>query len=121
MKSQHLRIFTKKKNNIIGKKFVIPHQDVILLKADVNYTEIFLDNGERIVVSKTLKQFEEGFANNNNFIRTHKSYVVNLDHVVSFQLNSGMTIKLSNDEVATLSRRRKDDFLALYRQNTSVQ
>lgn len=116
MKSQHLRFFTKKKNNTVGKKFIVPHQDVILLKADVNYTEIFLDNGERIVVSKTLKEFEERFAEDTNFIRTHKSFVVNLAHVVSVQLNAGMTIKLSNDKIATLSRRRKDDFLAHYRQ-----
>jgi two-component system LytT family response regulator len=115
MESQHLRIFTKKKNNTTGKRFVVAHRDVILLKADVNYTEIFLDNGERIIVSKTLKEFEESFSKNNNFVRTHKSFVVNLAHVVSFQLNTGMTIKLSNDEVATLSRRRKDTFLAQYR------
>lgn len=116
MKSQHLRIFTKKKNDIFGKKIFIPHQDVILLKADINYTEIFLDTGESIIVSKTLKEFEKSFSENTNFIRTHKSFVVNLAHVVSFQLNTGMTIKLSNDEIASLSRRRKDDFLTQYRQ-----
>lgn len=73
-----------------------------------------------MIVSKTLKDLEQRFATNENFVRTHKSFMVNIDHVVSFQVNDGMTIKLSNDKIATVSRRRKDDFLHTYRNHTKV-
>lgn len=116
MKSQHLRISTNKNKNVVGKKVTIPHQRVILLRADINYTEIILDDGESIIVSQTLKAFEARFAEDENFVRTHKSFVVNMAHVVSFHPNDGMTIKLANNEVATLARRRKAAFLTHYRQ-----
>ena len=45
---------------LAGKKKVNP-AEVLFLKADVNYTEIFLQDGERFIVSKTLKELETIF------------------------------------------------------------
>jgi two-component system LytT family response regulator len=115
-----LQIVAKSKKNVNRKKLSVSYKEVVLFKADVNYTEIYLENGECMIVSKSLKEIEQRFAKNDNFIRTHKSFMVNVAHVVSFQLNDGMTIKLSNDEIATLSRRRKDDFLHTYRNHAKV-
>jgi two-component system LytT family response regulator len=115
-----LQIVAKSKKNVSRKKLNVPYKELVLFKADVNYTEIYLENGECMIVSKTLKEIEQRFAKNAEFVRTHKSFIVNIAHVVSFQVNDGMTIKLSNDEIATLSRRRKDDFLHVYRSHTKV-
>jgi two-component system LytT family response regulator len=115
-----LQIIAKSRKNVNRKKLSVSYKEVVLFKADVNYTEIYLENGEYMIVSKTLKEMEQRFAKNISFVRTHKSFMVNIAHVVSFQLNDGMTIKLSNNEVANLSRRRKDDFLHMYRSHAKV-
>ncbi len=92
-----------------SKRKVIP-KDVLYLRADVNYTEIVLKNGEIFTVPKTLKELEKIFVPF-DFFRTHKSFMVNLHHVEGYQLHEGLLVKLNGKHSVNLSRRRKDDFL----------
>jgi DNA-binding LytR/AlgR family response regulator len=94
---------------LAGKKKVNP-AEVLFLKADVNYTEIFLQGGETLIVSKTLKELEKRFVPY-DFFRTHKSFMVNLNHVKGYQIHEGLLVKLEEEYNINLSRRRKDDFL----------
>ncbi len=94
---------------LTGKKKVNP-ADVLFLKADINYTEVFLQGGETLIVSKTLKELEKRFVQY-DFFRTHKSFMVNLNHVVGYQIHEGLMVKLEEQYNVNLSRRRKDDFL----------
>lgn len=94
---------------LTGKKKVNP-ADVLFLKADVNYTELFMQGGETLVVSKTLKELEKRFMPF-DFFRTHKSFMVNLKHVVGYQIHEGLMVKLDEQYNVNLSRRRKEDFL----------
>jgi len=77
---------------LTGKKKVNTAQ-VIFLKADINYTEVFLQGGETLIVSKTLKELEKRFIPF-HFFRTHKSFMVNLNHVTGYQINQGLLVKL---------------------------
>jgi len=54
-------------------------QEVIYLKADNNSTDFKLKNGKTITAFKTLKHFENNLPF--NFLRIHKSYIVNIYHV----------------------------------------
>ena len=94
---------------LAGKKKVNP-AEVLFLKADVNYTEVFLQGGETLIVSKTLKELEKRFVPY-NFFRTHKSFMVNLNHVIGYQIHEGLLVKLQEENYVNLSRRRKEDFL----------
>ncbi len=94
---------------LVGKKQV-GSQDIIYLKADINYTEVHLKNGKKLIVSKTLKQMEQQFKTY-DFFRTHKSYMVNMDHVLSIRINDGVKVQMTNNQEAEISRRRKDAFL----------
>lgn len=94
---------------LAGKKKVNP-AEVLFLKADVNYTEVFLQDGERLLVSKTLKELEKQFSNF-NFFRTHKSYMVNLNFVTGYQIHEGLLVKVQDEHQVSLSRRRKEVFL----------
>lgn len=99
----------KTKIRLVGKKEV-ETDSIILLKADANYTEVHLDNGKKIIVSKTLKELEKKFTIY-PFFRIHKSYMVNMNLVESIQLNDGPKAKLINNTYAQISRRRKDAFI----------
>jgi len=78
------------KTNSVNGKITIPQQngfeilntsDILYCKADDNYTEIYLNNNKKKLVSKTLKYFEEAL-NEASFARIHKSYLVNVTEVV---------------------------------------
>lgn len=63
-------------------------EDIYVCKAEGNYTTIFLRGNEKVeLVSKTLKEFEELLLNY-NFIRTHRSYLVNLNHLKEYRRSS---------------------------------
>ena len=96
------RVLTPKLNKVDG-KITLPQQDgfqvlnvadILYCKADDNYTEIYLEN-KKILVSKTLKYFEEAltqFA----FARIHKSYLVNVNEVVKYRKGKGGSVVVSN-------------------------
>ena len=102
---------------LVGKTNVIP-KNIIFLKAEANYSEVYMTNGQKFILSKTLKQMEVIFAPF-GFYRPHKSFLINLRHVVSCSLHSDRQIELTNNFKAELSRRKKNDFLEM-RNNKKV-
>ncbi len=67
-----------------GVKFYAINQ-ISCCKAEGNYTTVYLEGKEKIeLVCKTLKEFEELLAEF-NFIRTHRSYLVNLSHIKEYR------------------------------------
>jgi two-component system LytT family response regulator len=105
------------KVHLVGKTNVTP-SNIIFFKAEANYSEVFMTNGQRIVLSKTLKQMEMLFAPF-GFYRPHKSFLINLQHVISCSVHTDRQIELTNNFRADLSRRKKNDFMEI-RNNKKV-
>lgn len=84
--------------------------DIIYLEADSNYTSIYLLGGARIVVSKTLKDFEELLLPT-IFIRIHHSYIINKNHVRKYLKGEGGQVLMSNGKALDVARRKKDEFM----------
>lgn len=110
------------KTNIDG-KITIPQQDgfevistadILFCKADDNYTEIYLNNNKKKVVSKTLKYFEEALQES-SFARIHKSYLVNVNEVVKYVKGKGGSVILSNGKEVMVSPSKKSDLLAYFK------
>ncbi|HEY4538758.1 MAG TPA: response regulator [Faecalibacter sp.] len=72
-------------------------KDIIYIKGEGAYSEIFLKNQKSILVSKNLKLFDEILSQNENFIRVQKSYIVNYDCITSINKTNGGTLSLIND------------------------
>lgn len=98
-------------NILIGARHRINPNDVILLTADINYTQIYCVNGCKLTVATTLKTLEQRFSDCTEFFRTHKSYLINLNFIKSSDLisNKGF-IQMKNDYRVTISRRKKRAF-----------
>jgi DNA-binding LytR/AlgR family response regulator len=79
--------------------------EIILLEAEVNYTRIYLQNGTKIMIAKTLKAFEEVLANH-HFYRIHRAFLINGIHLKSYDSELGEVL-LTNNHKAITSRRRK--------------
>ncbi|MBU2974283.1 LytR/AlgR family response regulator transcription factor [Zobellia sp. B3R18] len=86
--------------------------DILYCKADDNYTEIYLEN-RKILVSKTLKYFEDALAGF-SFARIHKSYLVNVNEVVKYRKGKGGSVVVSNGKELLVSASKKKEFLAYF-------
>jgi two-component system LytT family response regulator len=83
---------------------------IILCKAEGNYTRFVLENGESVMVSKPLAHFEE-ILDDTQFCRTHQSFVVNLLHVSKYVKGRGGCLVMSNGMNVEVSSRLKYDVL----------
>ena len=81
-------------------------------QADDNYTQIFLKDKKKLV-SKTLKYFEE-MLTENGFARVHKSYLVNVGHIVEYRKGKGGSVVLENGKEIMVSPSKKKDLLAYF-------
>ncbi len=70
--------------------------DIMYLKGDGAYSDVFLQDKTKHTVSRNLKNFEEIICLNNNFVRAHKSFIVNLDFVKAFNKSDGGSLDLAN-------------------------
>ena len=85
-------------------------EDIIRCESDNNYTNFFLKNGEKILVTKTLKDYEETLSDS-NFIRIHQSHLINLNYVERYIKGEGGSVIMSDGSEVEVSRRRKEAFL----------
>ncbi|MBK7666878.1 MAG: response regulator transcription factor [Sphingobacteriaceae bacterium] len=83
--------------------------EISYLEADGAYTEVWLRNGSKIVVSKKLKFFEEVLDKRANFFRSHRSYIVNINFIKKYN-KSDNALTLDNGKTIIISRDRKSDF-----------
>ena len=111
------------KTNSVDGKITIPQQDgfevlntqdILYCKADDNYTEIYLNNNKKKLVSKTLKYFEDALTSS-NFARVHKSFLVNVNEVVKYKKGKGGSVVLSNGKEVMVSASKKSDLLSYFK------
>lgn len=84
--------------------------DIIRCEADGNYTKVILKNGEKQLVSKTLKDFDLTLSTH-NFCRIHKSHLINIKYLKKYIKGDGGIVIMSDDSELEVSRRNKETFL----------
>lgn len=88
---------------------MIDVDDIIYIEADSNYSVFHLNNHEKVTVSKVLREFEE-LLPSDQFVRIHKSSIINLNHLKEYNSKNGLQALLKNGESINVSRRRASDF-----------
>lgn len=88
---------------------MIDIDDIIYIEADSNYSIVHLNNHDKITVSKVLREFEE-LLPGDQFVRIHKSSIINLNHLKEYNSKHGLQVFLKNGESINISRRRASDF-----------
>lgn len=91
---------------------LVPIDDIIRCQSENNYTLFFLTNGEELLITRTLKEYEE-LLKGRLFFRPHKSHLINLKHLHRFDKAEGGSIHLSDGSSVPLSRFKKEVFLQL--------
>jgi two-component system, LytTR family, response regulator len=90
-------------------KYFIKTNNIIAIVADNVYCDFYINsNQKRITVSKPIKEYKL-LLSNPNFFKTHRSYIINLDHVATYK-KSEACITMKNDLEVKLSRDIKKEF-----------
>lgn len=93
---------------------VIAAENILYCQADDNYTQIFLKEGKKKLISKTLKYFEEALTDF-GFARIHKSYLVNVDEITGYKKGKGGSVVLSSGKEVLVSASQKANLLAHFK------
>lgn len=85
---------------------VVKISDIIRCESSVNYTTFYFDGGKKLLVTKTLKEFDD-LLGEHNFIRVHQSHLVNAEFIKEFvKTDGGYLVMLDGSNVAVSSRKR---------------
>lgn len=84
--------------------------DILYLEAVSSYTIFHMVNGHQITTSRSIIDYEL-MLEDNLFCRIHKSYIINLTHVLEYKKGEGGVVRLTNGKEVEVSRRRKEIFL----------
>lgn len=93
----------------------IPVKDIIRLEAAGAYTNFFLKNSKKIMVSKNLKEYES-LLSDHEFMRIHNSHIINLNEVKRMLKIDGGLAVMSDDAEIIISTKKKDDFIMAMKQ-----
>lgn len=88
--------------------------NIMYLNAEGSYTFIFMKGGEKILVSKNLKEFED-ILPESIFCRIHHSSIVNINYVKQYYKGRGGEVVMEDGEVIMISTRKKADFFKMIR------
>ena len=88
----------------------INFSNIIYCEANGPYTYVYLTDGQKIVSSKALGEFETQLGGS-KFFRIHHHYLINLNKVKEFQRNDGGYVIMENNKELEVSQRRRKDFL----------
>ncbi len=80
---------------------------IVRLEGEGNYTHVFLTSGEKFFVCKPMKEFDD-LLSDYNFLRVHRSHLINLDEVKTYIKTEGGYIKMKDGSSVSISRQRKN-------------
>jgi two-component system LytT family response regulator len=122
--STHLKVLDDNLRNgdIKEKKIILRTADTVHLvkvsnisycESDQSYTRFYLTNGEKILVSRTLREFEE-LLKEAGFFRVHKSFLVNLFTIGKFEKADGGYLVMENNDRVPVASRKRDELMQLF-------
>lgn len=91
---------------------VLNVQEIVRCEADRNYTVFMLSNGKKILVSSTLKEYDE-MLSSHGFFRTHQSHLVNVDYIERYEKKDGGCLIMKDKSLVPVSVRKKETLLSL--------
>lgn len=81
--------------------------DIIRCESNRNYTYIYMANKKKIIVSKTLMEFED-MLHKYSFLRIHKSHLINISYIEKYVKSDGGYIMLTDGSKLPVAVRKKE-------------
>lgn len=106
--SQEKKIVLKTAESI----HVVSLKDIMYCQAYEGYTNFYLVDKSKILVSRTLGEYDELFSEH-HFIRIHQSYLLNINYIKRYEKGEGGAIVLTNETTIPVSARKKEQLMKL--------
>ncbi len=87
--------------------------DISYCESDISYTNFYLTDGKKILVSHTLREFED-MLKEYGFFRVHKSFLVNLLAISKFEKADGGYLVMENNDRVPVATRKRDQLLEMF-------
>ncbi|MBT4408739.1 MAG: response regulator transcription factor [Bacteroidetes bacterium] len=85
----------------------VPIKEIIRCQAESNYTRFYLLSDRSLLISRTLKEFDQALSEY-NFVRVHQSHLVNTKQIASYVKQDGGYLKMLDGTSVPIARSRKD-------------
>ncbi len=85
-------------------------REVVRLEAKSNYTQINLENGEALMATRTIKDYED-ILPETLFCRIHNSHIINLQKIEKYHKGRGGYVVLEDGSEIEVASRRRQEFL----------
>ena len=92
--------------------YMVETKDIVRCKSEGNYTHFYLQDGSDILISRTLKEYDEMFKGS-HFFRTHQSHLINLKYFSRYSKKEGGYIVMKDGSEVPLAVRKKDQLFTL--------
>jgi two-component system, LytTR family, response regulator len=89
---------------------IVNINDIVRCEADGSYTNFYLRDKRKLMISAGLKHYEE-LLPETDFIRVHHHHLINMNHVVRFLKEDGGYAVMSDGSKIEISRRKKEAFM----------
>lgn len=90
--------------------------EIVRCEAEEHYTMFYLVNGEKILVSRIMKEYED-ILKDHGFYRIHHAHLINMNHIHKFSKNGGAIVEMIDKTVIPIAKRKRDDFLEALQKN----
>ncbi|MBW7869312.1 MAG: response regulator transcription factor [Brumimicrobium sp.] len=108
IKNENKKLVIRTKTSV----YVIDIKDIVYCQSDRNYTFFYLMDGKKILTSRLLKDYEDILVQS-NFIRCHRSYIINLNHLDRYDRRDGGIVVMKDGSEIPISRSIKDKFIEI--------
>jgi len=91
--------------NTVDKIHIVNIKDVVRLESNINYTRFFFKDETKLLVTKTLKEFDK-LLSDHNFIRIHQSHLINAEFIKEFLKQNGEIILKDGTKIPVSTRKK---------------
>jgi two-component system LytT family response regulator len=93
--------------NTLEKIHITSISDIVRLESNVNYTMFYFSDQTRLLVTKTLKEFD-GMLSEHGFIRVHQSHLINVEYLKEYVKTDGGYLVMTDKSEVPVSTRKKN-------------
>ncbi len=92
--------------------YVVNVQNIVHCESDNNYTTLYLNDKQKIIISKTLKEFEH-LLKDFGFLRVHRSNLININYIMRFDKEKNLLYMQDNSKIQ-VSFRKKEELIKIF-------
>src|ERR1035437_2049483 len=86
--------------------------DIVRCESSINYTEFYFTGGKKLLVTKTLKEFED-LLTDQGFYRVHQSHLINTKYIKEFVKTDGGYLIMNEGASVPVSTRKRPEVMKM--------